>query len=199
MLLKPSGAPVPCTFCFSIRRDIMDLPSLVIGASACLLSPCPMENGVLTPDGAYRTMAAVIITRSAHPLRPPQSSHTYPALSTLPAVAANAEVPASYPLYTLPHFALYPATTRLPPRTLLYIYRYVLLFLAVPRRAHGRAACFRSRLSGLTVEYRNEFRTLSTCRMLHADVERAARSRIEDAASRAAHARVPSGRVLHVL
>ncbi|PIL36160.1 transporter [Ganoderma sinense ZZ0214-1] len=31
VLLKPSGAPVPCTFCFSIRRDIMDLPSLVIG------------------------------------------------------------------------------------------------------------------------------------------------------------------------
>lgn len=33
VLLKPSGAPVPCTFCFSIRRDIMDLPSLVIGTS----------------------------------------------------------------------------------------------------------------------------------------------------------------------
>ncbi|GBE81028.1 hypothetical protein SCP_0307510 [Sparassis crispa] len=31
VLLKPSGAPVPCTFCFSIRRDIMDLPSIVIG------------------------------------------------------------------------------------------------------------------------------------------------------------------------
>ncbi|KZT71014.1 hypothetical protein DAEQUDRAFT_156630 [Daedalea quercina L-15889] len=31
VLLKPSGAPVPCTFCFSIKRDIMDLPSLVIG------------------------------------------------------------------------------------------------------------------------------------------------------------------------
>lgn len=31
VLLKPSGVPVPCTFCFSIRRDIMDLPSLVIG------------------------------------------------------------------------------------------------------------------------------------------------------------------------
>ncbi|KAI0341960.1 hypothetical protein BDW22DRAFT_1358063 [Trametopsis cervina] len=31
VILKPSGAPVPCTFCFSIRRDIMDLPSLVIG------------------------------------------------------------------------------------------------------------------------------------------------------------------------
>lgn len=31
ILLKPSGAPVPATFCFSIRRDIFDLPSLVIG------------------------------------------------------------------------------------------------------------------------------------------------------------------------
>jgi hypothetical protein len=31
VLLKPSGAPVPCTFCFSIRRDIMDLPSIIIG------------------------------------------------------------------------------------------------------------------------------------------------------------------------
>ena len=35
VLLKPSGAPVPCTFCFSIRRDIMDLPSLVIGTYSC--------------------------------------------------------------------------------------------------------------------------------------------------------------------
>ncbi|THH15134.1 hypothetical protein EW146_g5291 [Bondarzewia mesenterica] len=31
ILLKPSGVPVPATFCFSIRRDIFDLPSLVIG------------------------------------------------------------------------------------------------------------------------------------------------------------------------
>ncbi|THH32310.1 hypothetical protein EUX98_g1918 [Antrodiella citrinella] len=31
VLLRPNGSPVPCTFCFSIRRDIMDLPSLVIG------------------------------------------------------------------------------------------------------------------------------------------------------------------------
>ncbi|TFY74732.1 hypothetical protein EWM64_g9280 [Hericium alpestre] len=31
VLLKPSGVPVPATFCFSIRRDIFDLPSLVIG------------------------------------------------------------------------------------------------------------------------------------------------------------------------
>ncbi|KAL0956403.1 hypothetical protein HGRIS_002550 [Hohenbuehelia grisea] len=31
VLLKPSGAPVPTTFCFSIRRDLFDLPSIVIG------------------------------------------------------------------------------------------------------------------------------------------------------------------------
>lgn len=31
VLLKPSGAPVPATFCFSIRRDLFDLPSMVIG------------------------------------------------------------------------------------------------------------------------------------------------------------------------
>ncbi|KAF8581608.1 hypothetical protein K439DRAFT_214703 [Ramaria rubella] len=31
VLLKPSGAPVPCAFCFSIRRDIFDLPNIIIG------------------------------------------------------------------------------------------------------------------------------------------------------------------------
>lgn len=31
VLLKPSGAVVPCSFCFSIRRDIFDLPSIIIG------------------------------------------------------------------------------------------------------------------------------------------------------------------------
>ncbi|KAF8070617.1 transcription activator of gluconeogenesis ERT1 [Lyophyllum atratum] len=31
VLLKPTGAPVPATFCFSIRRDLFDLPSIVIG------------------------------------------------------------------------------------------------------------------------------------------------------------------------
>lgn len=40
VLLKPSGAPVPSTFCFSIRRDLFDLPSIVIGmffqSSSCL-------------------------------------------------------------------------------------------------------------------------------------------------------------------
>ncbi|KIJ49658.1 hypothetical protein M422DRAFT_225584 [Sphaerobolus stellatus SS14] len=31
VLLKPSGAPVPCAFCFSIKRDIFDLPNMIIG------------------------------------------------------------------------------------------------------------------------------------------------------------------------
>jgi hypothetical protein len=31
VLLKPSGEPVPCSFCFTIRRDIFDCPSLIIG------------------------------------------------------------------------------------------------------------------------------------------------------------------------
>ncbi|KAI0305435.1 hypothetical protein B0F90DRAFT_1697992 [Multifurca ochricompacta] len=31
VLLKPNGTPVPATFCFHIRRDLFDLPSLVIG------------------------------------------------------------------------------------------------------------------------------------------------------------------------
>jgi hypothetical protein len=39
VLLKPSGAPVPSTFCFSIRRDLFDLPSVVIGMSNPLRSP----------------------------------------------------------------------------------------------------------------------------------------------------------------
>ncbi|KIO25303.1 hypothetical protein M407DRAFT_92507 [Tulasnella calospora MUT 4182] len=33
VLLKPSGEPVPCAFCFSIRRDVFDLPNVVIGTS----------------------------------------------------------------------------------------------------------------------------------------------------------------------
>ena len=31
VLLKPGGEPIPCTFCFSIRRDRFDMPSVVIG------------------------------------------------------------------------------------------------------------------------------------------------------------------------
>ncbi|KAH9058824.1 hypothetical protein EDB87DRAFT_844575 [Lactarius vividus] len=31
VLVKPNGTPVPATFCFHIRRDLFDLPSLVIG------------------------------------------------------------------------------------------------------------------------------------------------------------------------
>jgi PAS domain-containing protein len=31
VLLGPSGTTIPCTFCFSVRRDLFDLPSHVIG------------------------------------------------------------------------------------------------------------------------------------------------------------------------
>lgn len=31
VLIKPDGTPVPCSFCFSIRRDVFDLPNVIIG------------------------------------------------------------------------------------------------------------------------------------------------------------------------
>lgn len=31
ILLTPQHKPVPCTFCFTIKRDIFDLPSVIIG------------------------------------------------------------------------------------------------------------------------------------------------------------------------
>jgi len=31
VLLKPSGDPVACAFCFTIRRNMFDLPDLIIG------------------------------------------------------------------------------------------------------------------------------------------------------------------------
>jgi hypothetical protein len=31
VLIKPSGVPVPCAFCFSIKKDLFDLPSMIIG------------------------------------------------------------------------------------------------------------------------------------------------------------------------
>jgi len=31
ILLSPTNRPVPCTFCFSIKRDIFDLPSVIVG------------------------------------------------------------------------------------------------------------------------------------------------------------------------
>lgn len=50
VLLKPNGAPVPSTFCFSIRRDLFDLPSVVIGALSFSLfnfatNSAPQANG----------------------------------------------------------------------------------------------------------------------------------------------------------
>ncbi|KAF7376358.1 Transcriptional factor [Mycena sanguinolenta] len=41
VLLKPNGAPVPSTFCLSIRRDLFDLPSVVIGVLLSLSPPPP--------------------------------------------------------------------------------------------------------------------------------------------------------------
>jgi hypothetical protein len=41
VLLKPDGTPVPTTFCFHIRRDLFDLPSLVIGMSLPVVDYLP--------------------------------------------------------------------------------------------------------------------------------------------------------------
>ncbi|KAL1935728.1 hypothetical protein VTP01DRAFT_4868 [Rhizomucor pusillus] len=38
ILRTPSHKPVPCTFCFTIKRDIFDLPSVIIGNFLPLLS-----------------------------------------------------------------------------------------------------------------------------------------------------------------
>ena len=53
VLLKPSGAPVPCTFCFSIRRDIMDLPSLVIGTSPLTSSLSHVGHSGIVQGNGY--------------------------------------------------------------------------------------------------------------------------------------------------
>lgn len=31
ILMSPSFRPVPCTFCFTLKRDIFDLPCVVVG------------------------------------------------------------------------------------------------------------------------------------------------------------------------
>ncbi|CAG8665858.1 18379_t:CDS:2, partial [Acaulospora morrowiae] len=31
ILIRPSGIPVPCTFCFTIKRDIFDIPLAIVG------------------------------------------------------------------------------------------------------------------------------------------------------------------------
>lgn len=56
VLLKPSGAPVPCSFCFSIRRDIFDLPNMIIGRS-----PFYIFSSVLATYYIIRAMASAII------------------------------------------------------------------------------------------------------------------------------------------
>jgi PAS domain-containing protein len=55
-LLKPDGASVPCAFCFTIRKDIFDLPSLIIGESASWEDAMRMRLMVLV-----RAMAAAVM------------------------------------------------------------------------------------------------------------------------------------------
>ncbi|CAG8823223.1 25292_t:CDS:2, partial [Dentiscutata erythropus] len=31
ILIRPSGIPVPCAFCFTIKRDIFDIPLAIVG------------------------------------------------------------------------------------------------------------------------------------------------------------------------
>lgn len=31
ILMSPTFRPVPCSFCFTIKRDIFDLPSVIVG------------------------------------------------------------------------------------------------------------------------------------------------------------------------
>jgi len=38
ILMSPQNRPVPCTFCFTIKRDIFDLPSVVVGNFLPILS-----------------------------------------------------------------------------------------------------------------------------------------------------------------
>ncbi|OZJ01862.1 hypothetical protein BZG36_05149 [Bifiguratus adelaidae] len=38
ILLTPTNRPVPCTFCFTIKRDIFDLPSVIVGNFLPILS-----------------------------------------------------------------------------------------------------------------------------------------------------------------
>ncbi|KAK1218816.1 Transcriptional regulator of nonfermentable carbon utilization [Marasmius sp. AFHP31] len=52
VLLKPNGAPVPATFCFSIRRDLFDLPSVVIGAWYHLYSHFPLPRPPAAAPGS---------------------------------------------------------------------------------------------------------------------------------------------------
>ncbi|KAI0063620.1 hypothetical protein BV25DRAFT_1801796 [Artomyces pyxidatus] len=47
VLLKPNGTPVPATFCFHIRRDLFDLPSLVIGKRTP--SAAPLRTVLISP------------------------------------------------------------------------------------------------------------------------------------------------------
>ena len=118
VLLKPNGAPVPCTFCFSIRRDIMDLPSIIIGE----YSPTQRPNNLpgFSPGLIhYRSMVAiaVAVTNNVKPsvALPPQPSlqltPSHP-LTPPPALIAQYCTPSAHPtlLFSCHHPPLPPVT-----------------------------------------------------------------------------------------
>jgi hypothetical protein len=37
ILMSPTKRAIPCTFCFTIKRDIFDLPSVIIGNVSCFV------------------------------------------------------------------------------------------------------------------------------------------------------------------
>lgn len=39
ILMSPSYRPVPCSFCFTLKRDIFDLPCVVVGNVSSLNCP----------------------------------------------------------------------------------------------------------------------------------------------------------------
>jgi hypothetical protein len=101
VLLKPNGAPVPCTFCFSIRRDIMDLPSIIIGEYFSNLTTKRSCRFLISIH--CRPMVAVIVVVTnclklpvAFPLGPPHSPH-HPSPYIIAALMAQCCVPSTHP------------------------------------------------------------------------------------------------------
>lgn len=40
ILMSPTMRPIPCAFCFTIKRDIFDLPSVVVGNVSIYFNIC---------------------------------------------------------------------------------------------------------------------------------------------------------------
>lgn len=58
ILMSPTYRPVPCSFCFTIKRDIFDLPSVVVG------------NVSIKDTGKYLTISYIMdCTVPAYPKR----------------------------------------------------------------------------------------------------------------------------------